>query len=89
LSTREFATPITQRGQITGPAEVRRLHGLKPRDKVAFAVEDGRVRLKRVAVTVESAYGSVPALPGDDLDEQIRQVKDERAERTVCELSGR
>jgi hypothetical protein len=31
----------------------------------------------------------VPALPDSDLDEQIRQAKDERAAQAARELSGR
>ncbi len=81
---------MTQRGQVTVPAEVRRLLGLKPRDKVAFAIEDGQVRLLPVAFTLEAAYGSVPALASDaDFDEQIRQAKDERAGQASRELSSR
>jgi len=37
------------------PAEVRRLLGLKPRDKVAFAIDDGEVRLVPVTFTAASA----------------------------------
>jgi AbrB family looped-hinge helix DNA binding protein len=75
---RELVTTMTQRGQITVPAEVRRLLGLKPRDKVAFAIEDGTVRLVPVAFTFEAAYGSVEPREGS-FDDQIRAAKQERA----------
>lgn len=74
----ELVTTMTQRGQITVPVEVRRLLGLKPRDKVAFAIEDGTVRLVPVALTFEAAYGSVEPHDGS-FDEQIRAAKQERA----------
>jgi len=81
---------MTQRGQITVPAEVRRLLGLKPRDKVAFAIEDGEVRLVPATFTVASAYGSVePLASGDDFEEQIRHAKDERVERSAMKISTR
>ena len=81
---KELVTTMTQRGQITVPAEVRRLLGLKPRDKVAFKIDDGKVRLVPVAFTVESAFGSVEPLPDDmDFDERIREAKEERAARLV------
>jgi AbrB family looped-hinge helix DNA binding protein len=58
---KEIVTSLTQRGQVTVPAEVRRLLGLKSRDKVAFAIDDDQVRLMPVAFTLESAFGSVTA----------------------------
>lgn len=80
----QLVTTMTQRGQITVPAEVRRLLGLKPHDKVAFTIEDGEVRLVPVAFTLETAFGSVaPLHDGIDVDERIRQAKEERAERLV------
>ena len=33
---KELLTTVTKRGQVTVPAEVRRLLGIKPYDKVAF-----------------------------------------------------
>jgi AbrB family looped-hinge helix DNA binding protein len=88
---KELITTMTQRGQITVPAEIRNLLGLKPRDKVAFAVEDGEVRLLPVSSTVASAYGSVEPVgdDGDDFDEQILRAKEERAAATVRDLTAR
>ena len=87
---RELRTTMTKRGQVTVPAEVRRLLGLRPRDKVVFRIEDGRVQLAPVRYTIESAFGSVQPLPtaAEDFEEQIRQAKEERAERTVRELAA-
>jgi len=81
----EYVTTMTQRSQITVPAEVKRILGLKPRDRVTFSVEGSEVRLKPVKWTVESVAGSVePISDGpQDFDEQIREAKDEWAERTV------
>ena len=81
----EYVTTMTQRSQITVPAEVKRILGLKPRDRVTFSVEGSEVRLKPVKWTVESVAGSVePISDGpQDFDEQIREAKEEWAERTV------
>ena len=86
---REFIAATTQRNQVTIPAEVRRTLGLKPRDKVAFTIEDeGEFRLTVATLTLESAYGSVKASSKpEDWDEIARNAKDDKAARTARELS--
>ncbi len=85
---REITATTTQRNQVTIPAEVRRLLGLKPRDKVAFTIgEEGDVRLAAASFDLESAYGSVkPAGPTQDFKAVSRNAKDAKAEDTVREL---
>lgn len=84
----QFTTTTTQRNQVTIPAEVRRTLGIKPRDKVAFTVEDdGKVTISAAEFSLETAYGSVKPAPNDrELNDIIRDVKDEKAERTAREL---
>ena len=86
---REFSAAPTQRNQVTIPAEVRRTLGLKPKDRVSFTIEDGGdVRLTAASFSLESAYGSVKASANpEDWDEITRNAKDEKAARTVRELS--
>ena len=86
----EIIASTTQRNQVTIPAEVRRLLGLKPRDKVAFTVEDGgTVRLTAALFTLESVFGSVQASAHpEDFEAIIRDAKDAKAERTVREMRG-
>lgn len=84
---REHVTTMTERGQVTVPAEVRRLLGLKPRDKVAFTIDDGEVRIKPVEFTVQSAYSSIKAPSGGmGIDHAIREARndwvDEQAKKT-------
>ena len=43
---KELVSAITQRGQVTIPVEVRRLLGLKPRDRVAFEMGENEVKQK-------------------------------------------
>ena len=87
---REITTATTQRNQVTIPVEVRRLLGLKPRDKVAFTIEDGGVvRLAAAAFSLESAYGSVkPRGRPEDFDDVSRNAKQAKAEETAQELAG-
>lgn len=85
---KEIITTITQRSQVTIPAEVRRVLGVKPRDKVAFTIEDGGVRLASAPFSLESAYGSVkPVEKPENFDEITRTVKDAKAEKTTRSLN--
>ena len=76
----EIITTMTQRGQVTVPAEVRRILGLKPRDKVAFEIEEDGVRISAASYTLESAFGSVPpATATNDLKRASRAARDAKA----------
>ena len=68
---KEFTATTTQRNQVTIPAAVRHLLGIKPRDKVAFTIDDtGSVRLKAAEFSLESAYGSVrPSARPEDFEQ--------------------
>jgi AbrB family looped-hinge helix DNA binding protein len=87
---RDIETTLTQRGQVTVPAEVRRLLGLKARDKVSFTIDDGVVQLRAATFTLETAFGSVPPLdPPMPVEEMVRVAKDERARRYADKLRSR
>ncbi len=84
---KEMTTTVTQRGQVTIPAEVRRILGVKPRDKVSFTVEDNHVHLARASFTLESAYGSVkPSHRPEDFKKISRAVKEAKAEDTLRKM---
>ena len=85
---KEITAATTQRNQVTIPAEVRRLLGLRPRDRVTFTIEDsGTVRLSPSRFTLESVFASLePVDEVRDVDALIRDAKDEQAERTVREV---
>ena len=86
----QIVATMTQRSQVTVPAEVRRVLGLKPRDKVVFTIEGSEVRLAPAEYTLESVFGSIEPLTDgpQDFEEQIRQAKEERAEEAIRKLSG-
>ena len=84
---KEIITTMTQRGQVTVPSEVRRLLGLKPRDKVAFSIEDDEVRLTPARFTLESAFGSVkPATRTRDFKAISRAARDDKLQRERAKL---
>ena len=85
---KEITTTIRQGGQVTIPAEVRRVLGVKQADKVTFTIEGGEVRLAPAALSLESAYGSIkPSREPEDFDEVSRTVWEAKAEQTVRESS--
>jgi AbrB family looped-hinge helix DNA binding protein len=66
--------PVSVKGQVTIPAEIREELGIKTPDHVEFVVrDDGVVELRSPAFTLEEVFGSVPPLSQetDDLDEEI------------------
>jgi len=67
-------TTLTQKGQVTIPAEIRSLLGLKPHDKVRFEVEGEAVRLRPVPSKVQRWYGAVTPR---HRPEDFRQVREE------------
>ena len=86
---KELLATMTKRGQVTVPAEVRRLLGLKPYQKVAFTIEDNQVSLRPARFTLESAYQSVPPLKQPLSDEEMSRIaKEERAERAMRKLAA-
>lgn len=84
---KEILATITQRGQVTIPAEVRRLLGTKTGDKVAFQIEGTEVRLAPAAMTLESAYGSVkPVAHPEDFARIEEAAKEEHVARTLAKM---
>ncbi len=53
---------MTQKGQVTIPAEIRARLGLKPRDRVAFEIDGEEVKLRRAASKLLAGYGAVPPI---------------------------
>jgi AbrB family looped-hinge helix DNA binding protein len=83
---KEIEATVTQRGQVTIPAEVRRLLGARPYGKVTFRIDGDEVRLLPAAYTLESAFGSVKPLPGISPEAALRRAKAERAEEAARKL---
>jgi AbrB family looped-hinge helix DNA binding protein len=85
---------MTRKGQITVPAEVRRLFGLKQGDRVAVVIEDAdepRVALRPARSVAERTFGLfATGGPPADLDELRRRFEEEYGAETADEgLPGR
>lgn len=84
---KEIVTTMTKKGQVTVPAEIRQLLGLKPKDKIAFSVEEGRVRVAPAKYTLEAAYGAVkPLKRPEDFKELRRIALEEHAAEVLAEM---
>ena len=58
----EFVATLSERSQVTLPAEVRRVLGIPPHGKVAFVIEGDQVRVRPARFTLAETFGSVPPL---------------------------
>ena len=55
---RVYETRVTQKGQVTVPAEIRKELGIKPRDLVRFEFTPDGVRLLPVPSRVDRYFGA-------------------------------
>lgn len=59
---KEITASVTERGQVTIPAEIRKLLGIEQRGQVTFRVDNGEITLMRPRFTIDSAFGSITPL---------------------------
>lgn len=79
---KEIVSTITSKGQVTIPAEVRRLLGLKNHDKVAFIIDNqaGTVRLQSARYPdIASVVGAAGSLPHPLSWQEMRDIAREDA----------
>ena len=70
---RVLETTVTQKGQVTIPAEIRSRLGLKARDKVRFEIEGDAVRLRATPSKVLRWYGAVTAKKRPEDFQEVRE----------------
>jgi antitoxin PrlF len=79
MDIEEHFGTVTQKGQVTIPLAVRKLLGVKSRDRVTFSVTEGRVELALAQITLQAAYGAVKATSRPENWSAIRiQAREER-----------
>ncbi len=79
---RNAITRVTSKGQVTIPVEIRRALGIKPRDRVAFTLEDGVATVAKVASELDAIAGSVQHTSGPVDFKKLREAAAEgRLER--------
>jgi AbrB family looped-hinge helix DNA binding protein len=85
MGMREFVSSVSPKGQITLPAEVRSLLGVRPKDNVVLSVEDGYVRVSPLGSAIDASYQAVPALKRKLRDRQMTDIAwEEHAEEVAA-----
>ncbi len=83
--------PITQKGQVTMPAEIRRLLGVGPKDRIEYFVEDGRVEVRAARSRIDqlgSSIREVPGREGTDYEEVRHLMLEDLADEIVRDMGG-
>ena len=70
----ELVSTLTTKGQVTIPASIRRLLGLKPKAKVAFLQKKDGVHIAASRYTLDTIKGAVPALSKQYSEKEIRDI---------------
>jgi AbrB family looped-hinge helix DNA binding protein len=79
---REIVATVTRRGQVTVPAEIRRILGAKAGDKLAFVIDEthGQITLRVPRYPdVASLRGAAGKLPTAMRPERVRKIAREDA----------
>lgn len=77
------STSITRKGQLTIPARIRELLGLRQGDRVDFIKSDDRVVIQRGESTVAKTAGIVKTAASSFTAKQLR----EEAEQAIAEAT--
>ena len=87
---KESLSSVSPKGQVTIPATIRRMLGVRAKDKVAFRVIDGRVEIMAVRSPLDALYRSIPALKRPLSDEEmVRIAAEDHAQHVAEEDRGR
>lgn len=70
----ELVSTLTTKGQVTIPAPIRKLLGLKPKAKVAFLQKKDGVHIAVPRYTLNTIKGVVPALSQKYSEKEIREI---------------
>jgi AbrB family looped-hinge helix DNA binding protein len=86
-----FSSPISSKGQITIPIDIRTRKGIKPADRFEIVEQGEGIYLRPVRFRVSDLAGIIPHPPGQedvDLDEIIEEIRQERADEFMRRFNG-
>lgn len=79
-----YTSSVSQKGQITLPADLRKELDIEPKDVVVIALEDGHIAVEKAGTNLLSGFGVVPVPdPSKSWKEIERDVFDDIAEQHV------
>lgn len=85
----EYVGTLTEKGQVTIPATVRRRLGIKARDKVVFRIIGDRVELTAASLSLAQTFGAVkPRRQPEDFQELRDLALDDHAQQVVREMQS-
>ena len=85
---KEIYSSVSQKGQVTIPLMMRKHLGVQPRDKVAFRLENGEVKIAPASSLLESSFQAIPALKKKmSVEKMVEIAADETARKVVDGLS--
>jgi AbrB family looped-hinge helix DNA binding protein len=91
---KELYTSVTRKGQITLPAEIRRLLNVKEGDRIAVSLlapsDDGELKaiIKPVRSVTEMTFGAVPPLKRPEDFDELRSAFEEGLAQQVISDGG-
>lgn len=85
-----IVSTLTQKGQVTIPASIRQMLGLKPFDKLIFTVKEEKIVAEPIKNSFLDLYGSVKYKGKKPLDfKKLRkQFMKAMAKRVIKEMKG-
>lgn len=87
---KEIISTVTSKGQVTVPAEVRRLLGINKQEKIAFVIDqEGEVHLKAPRYpSIAALRGAAGTLRRPVSESEIEEiVEDERAQDLLSKFA--
>lgn len=83
----QFTTSVTQKGQATIPAAIRKSLGIKPNTKIVFELKDNNEATIKPVVDFFSLKGSVKTDKPFDLNAMEKAIEDEIIKKYVKKSS--
>ena len=78
---------VSGKGQVTIPAQIRRLLEVSPGDQVLFRVMESTIELQPVAMTLEDTFGAVTPLRRPEDFSALRETAiEEHAQKVVEDM---
>lgn len=84
---KEIFGSVSPKGQVTIPLVIRKQLGVQAKDKVAFRLENGEVKIAPAGSSLETCFQAVPALKIKMSVEKMTEIAaDEHAQKIANEL---